>query len=65
LEKRTAILMNCNRAEYGTISVDLDLLAQQVIWLTGLGINSPERDGILNLLEGIQDLADPVESEEE
>jgi hypothetical protein len=58
---RTAALMNCDRAEYGVISVDLDLLSRQITWLTGLGISSPERDGILNLLEGIQDLADPIE----
>jgi hypothetical protein len=62
---RTATLMNCDRAEYGTISVDLDLLSRQIIWLAGLGISSPERDGILNLLEGIQDLADPLEDGED
>jgi hypothetical protein len=61
----TATLVNCDRAEYGTIVVDLDLLARQIIWLAGLGISSPEKEGILNLLEGIQDLADPVESEGE
>jgi hypothetical protein len=63
-ETRGATLMNCDRAEYGTITVDLDLLSRQIIWLAGLGISSPERDGILNLLEGIQDLADPLEEEE-
>ena len=59
--KRIASLMNCDRSEYGVISVDLDLLSKQITWLAGLGISSPERDGILNLLEGIQDLADPIE----
>jgi len=61
---RTATLMNCDRSEYGTITVDLDLLSRQITWLAGLGISSPERDGILNLLEGIQDLADPPENED-
>ena len=55
--KRISSLMNC------VISVDLDLLSKQITWLAGLGISSPERDGILNLLEGIQDLADPIEEE--
>jgi hypothetical protein len=61
--QRIASLMNCDRSEYGVISVDLDLLSKQITWLAGLGISSPERDGILNLLEGIQDLADPIEEE--
>jgi|GEM_PF-3019328 len=64
-EARVATLMNCDRAEYGTITVDLDLLSRQITWLAGLGTSSPERDGILNLIEGIQDLADPLEEEEE
>jgi hypothetical protein len=62
---RTVTLTNFDRPEYGGIVVDLNLLARQITWLAGLGISSPEKDGILNLLEGIQDLADPVESEEE
>jgi hypothetical protein len=61
--KRIASRMNCNRSEYGVISVDLDLLSEQITWLAGLDISSSERDGILNLLEGIQDLADPIEEE--
>jgi hypothetical protein len=65
MANRTATLVNCDRAEYGTISVDLDLLSRQINWLAGLGISSMERDGILNLLEGIQDLADPIEEEAE
>ena len=62
--RNIATLMNLDRAEYGTITVDLDLLSRQIIWLAGLGISSPERDGILNLLEGIQDLTDPPEDED-
>lgn len=65
IEARTnATLTNLDRAEYGTITVDLDLLSRQITWLAGLGISSPERDGILNLLEGIQDLADPPGNED-
>ena len=47
--KRIASLMNCDRSEYGVISVDLDLLSKQITWLAGLGISSPERDGILQI----------------
>jgi len=62
--RNNATLANLDRAEYGTIIVDLDLLSRQITWLAGLGISNPERDGILNLLEGIQDLADPPENED-
>jgi hypothetical protein len=59
----TATLTNLDRPEYGTITVDMDLLRRQITWLAGLGISSPERDGIVNLLEGIQDLTDFSENE--
>ena len=57
---RTATLTNVDRAEYGTIIVDLDLLDKQIVWLAGLseGFFSAERQGLLNLLGGIVDLAD-------
>jgi hypothetical protein len=60
---RTATLINLDRSEYGTITVDLDLLSRQITWLAGLSYRPPEGEGILNLLEGIQDLADPLEEE--
>ena len=61
---REATLANLDRAEYGTITVDLDLLREQIAWLEqfppSLFIAENEaREGILNLLEGIMDLADP------
>jgi len=61
---REATLCNVNRAEYGTVGVDLDLLQNQIYWLLGMPVCA-ERDGIVNLLEGITDLADPPEDEEE
>jgi hypothetical protein len=67
-DKKTATLANLDRAEYGTITVDLDLLRTQIVWLAGLcavGPAAEAKDGILNLLEGIQDLADPLEDEED
>ncbi|MBM4289841.1 MAG: hypothetical protein FJ135_17160 [Deltaproteobacteria bacterium] len=60
---RTATLANLDRSEYGTITLDLDLLRRQITWLAGLSYRPPEGEGILNLLEGIQDLADPLEEE--
>jgi hypothetical protein len=68
---RTVTLMNCDRAEYGVITVDLDLLGNQIAWLESLpGLNTcvpecQEWEGLLNLLGGIMDLADPLENEEE
>lgn len=62
---RTASLMNCDRGEYGTITVDLDLLEEQIKWLLCEAHPCDEREGILNLLEGILDLADPPDDEED
>ncbi len=59
---REATLTNLDRAEYGVITVDLDLLDSQIAWLTGIPI-CDEREGILNLLGGITDLADPPDEE--
>ena len=63
---RTATLTNVDRAEYGTIIVDLDLLDKQIVWLAGLseGFFSAERQGLLNLLGGIVDLADTLDADE-
>jgi hypothetical protein len=55
---RTATLTNVDRAEYGVITVDLDLLKEQVDWLSTMPA-CDEREGLLNLLGGIADLADP------
>jgi hypothetical protein len=55
---RTATLTNVDRAEYGVITVDLDLLKEQVDWLSTMP-ECDEREGLLNLLGGIADLADP------
>ena len=62
---RTATLTNLDRSEYGVITVDLDLLVEQIKWLLCEAHPCDERDGILNLLEGIQDLADPEEGEDD
>lgn len=69
--KKTATLTNLDRSEYGTITVDLDLLKKQFAWLENLpGFDScvpicEEREGLLNLLGGIMDLADPIENEKD
>ncbi len=55
---RTVTLTNVNRAEYGVITVDLDLLKDQINWLSAMPV-CDEREGLLNLLGGIADLADP------
>jgi hypothetical protein len=60
---RTITLINVDRPEYGVITVDLDLLKDQINWLCTLPAGD-EREGLLNLLGGIVDLADPEESEE-
>ncbi len=62
---RTATLMHCDRSEYVTVSVDLDLLDKQIAWLAGLQPETEEQEGLLNLLGGIVDLADPPEDEED
>jgi hypothetical protein len=65
--EHTATFANLDRPEYGSITVDLDLLRAQIDWLAGLDLHNKRRstqecrDGILNLLEGIQDLTDPPE----
>lgn len=69
-DKKTATLTNLDRAEYGTITVDLDLLRTQLAWLQSLYLVRGDeaddaREGIVNLLEGIQDLADPEDNEGE
>ncbi len=56
----TATLTNLDRAEYGTMEVDTFLLLQQIEWLKTIP-QTEERDGILNLLEGIIDLTDELE----
>jgi hypothetical protein len=61
---RESTLTNVDRAEYGTITVDLDLLDQQIAWLAGLPVCG-EREGILNLLGGIMDLTDPPDEEDQ
>jgi len=60
---REAALTNVGRTEYGVVTVDVDLLQDQIYWLLGMPV-CEERDGIVNLLEGITDLADPPEDEE-
>ena len=55
---REATLTNVDRPEYGVITVDLDLLKEQVNWLSTRPF-CDEREGLLNLLGGIADLADP------
>jgi hypothetical protein len=60
---REATLTNLDRAEYGVMTVDLDLLDQQIAWLAGLPVCG-EREGILNLLGGIMDLTDPPDEED-
>jgi hypothetical protein len=66
---RTVTLTNVDRSEYGVIKVDLDLLHEQLAWLENLpGYETcipicEEREGLLNLLGGIVDLADPEDRE--
>ena len=60
---REASLMNTDRSEYGVITADLDLLEKQIAWLAGMP-ESDEREGLLNLLGGIMDLADPLNAED-
>jgi len=66
-----ATLINVDRGEYGAITVDLDLLRGQLKWLAGLDLDyaseeaQDHQDGIMNLLEGILDMADPPEDEED
>ncbi len=66
---RTVTLTNVDRHEYGVITVDLDLLREQLAWLENLpGYDTcvpicEEREGLLNLLGGIVDLADPDQEE--
>ena len=73
---KKATLTNLDRAEYGTVNVDLGLLRKQIKWLADLELDpedTPEefeaamdlREGILNLLEGILDLTDPHKEEGE
>ena len=59
---RTATLTNVDRAEYGVITVDLDLLKEQINWLSARPV-CEEREGLLNLLGGIADLTDPEDWE--
>ncbi len=67
---RTVTLTNVDRSEYGVITVDLDLLDELLAWLENLpGYDTcipmcEEREGLLNLLGGIFDLADPEDQEE-
>ncbi len=60
---RTATLANVDRAEYGVITVDLDLLRDQINWLSTMPV-CEEREGLLNLFGGIADLAEPEDQEE-
>jgi hypothetical protein len=59
---RIATLTNVDRPEYGVIAVDLDLLRDQVHWLSTMPV-CDEREGLLNLLGGITDLADPEDED--
>jgi hypothetical protein len=58
-------LENVEHPENGVITVDLDLLREQLAWLENLpGYDAcipvcEEREGLLNLLGGIIDLANP------
>jgi hypothetical protein len=58
-------LENVEHPENGVISVDLDLLREQLAWLENLPGYATcipvceEREGLLNLLGGIIDLANP------
>jgi hypothetical protein len=58
-------LENVEHPEYGVITVDLDLLREQLTWLENLPSYDTcipiceEREGLLNLLGGIIDLANP------
>ncbi len=67
---RTLTLTNVDRSDYGVITVDLDLLREQLTWLENLpGYDTcipicEEREGLLNLLGGIFNLADPEDQEE-
>ncbi len=60
---RTATLCNTDRSEYGVNPVDLDLLEGQIAWLATMPA-CDEREGLLNLLGEIMDLADPPDAEE-
>jgi hypothetical protein len=60
---RTATLINVDRPEYGVITVDLDLLKDQINWLSTMP-GCDEREGLLNLLGGIADLEDSGEKED-
>lgn len=62
---REATLCNVDRSEYGVVTVDLDLLDKQIIWLASLQPWTEEQEGLLNLLCEIVDLADPPEDEED
>jgi len=55
---RTITLTSVYHAEYGVITFDLDLLTDQINWLSTMPV-CDEREGLLNLLGGIADLADP------
>jgi hypothetical protein len=57
-------LENVDRADYGVITVDLDLLSHQYAWLAGMPY-CEQREGLLSLLDGISGLAGPPEDEEE
>jgi hypothetical protein len=67
---RIVTLTNLDRPEYGVIKVDLDLLGEQLAWLENVpGYDNclpicEEREGLLNLLGGIADLADPEDQED-
>jgi len=60
---RTATLINVDHPEYGAITVDLDLLKDQINWLSTVPV-CDEREGLLNLLGDIADLADYGEKED-
>ena len=55
-------LENVDRIEYGVVTVDVGLLQKQAAWLAGMP-ECDEREGLLNLLGGIVDLADPPQDE--
>lgn len=63
MSPRTATLTNLDRSEYGTVTVDLDELGRQELWLSEQPY-SEEREGLQNLCKAIMyDLADMEEEE--
>ncbi len=62
MSEKIVTLACVKRAEITFINIDAYRISRQISWLAGLGISSPEREGILNLLEAIQDMVDSLEN---